>query len=158
MSDITGGCQCGAVRYHITGGSYAVYACHCRECQKQSASAFALSMPVLAQNMTISGEMGVWERRTDSGNTTRCTFCPSCGTRLYHQSATSPEFMTVKAGTLDAPGSIAPIAHLWVMRKQPWVRLDPAVPAFATQPDDLRAWRNALLGERAGIDFARLPR
>ena len=39
----SGGCQCGAIRYEITGPPAAVYACHCTECQKQSGSAFAMA-------------------------------------------------------------------------------------------------------------------
>ena len=42
----TGGCQCGAVRYAIGGAPLALYVCHCRECQKQSASAFGISLEV----------------------------------------------------------------------------------------------------------------
>lgn len=39
----SGGCQCGAIRYEISGPPAAVYACHCTECQKQSGSAFAMA-------------------------------------------------------------------------------------------------------------------
>src|ERR1700730_909187 len=42
----TGGCQCGQVRYESSGESVALYVCHCRECQKQSASAFGMSLEV----------------------------------------------------------------------------------------------------------------
>jgi hypothetical protein len=36
---LTGGCQCGVLRYVVTAEPLALYVCHCRECQKQSASA-----------------------------------------------------------------------------------------------------------------------
>ena len=39
-----GGCQCGAVRYRITGEATALFACHYSHCQRQSGSAFGLSM------------------------------------------------------------------------------------------------------------------
>ncbi len=41
-----GGCQCGAIRYESEGQPIALYICHCRECQKQSASAFGISLDV----------------------------------------------------------------------------------------------------------------
>ena len=37
-----GGCQCGAIRYQLLRAPVALYACHCRDCQKQSSSAFGL--------------------------------------------------------------------------------------------------------------------
>ena len=142
---IAGGCQCGEVRYVLEPKPYNIYACHCLECQKQSSAAFALSMPVQFEDMEIEGSTAEYLRSTDSGTRTRCIFCPDCGTRLYHRSHSSPEIVTIKAGTLDNTGSIRPVAHLWVSRKQPWVILDDDVPAFSTQPPDLKAWRNELM-------------
>ncbi|RHW17123.1 GFA family protein [Sphingomonas gilva] len=144
---LTGGCQCGAVRYRITGPRPAVYACHCRECQKQSASAFGMSLPVRVEHFAVEGETGWWERGTDLGTRTRCYFCRVCGSRVYHQSSASDDRVTVKAGSLDDTGWLRPQAHLWVSRKQPWVVLDPDVPAHETQPSDLAAWRGAGPGE-----------
>ena len=46
MTIRTGGCQCGALRYESAGEPIALYVCHCRECQKQSASAFGISVIV----------------------------------------------------------------------------------------------------------------
>jgi hypothetical protein len=139
-----GGCQCGAVRYEIEGPLPPVYACHCRECRRQSSSAFALSMPVERAALRLAGALEAYVRPTDSGTCTLCHFCPACGTRVYHQSERSPEGVTIKAGTLDDAEGLSPVAHLWVSRKQPWVALDQAVPSFDTQSDDLRAWRAAL--------------
>ena len=37
----TGGCQCGVIRYEVTGIPQQVCVCHCMDCQRQSGSAFA---------------------------------------------------------------------------------------------------------------------
>jgi hypothetical protein len=144
-NEITGGCQCGAVRYAIAPGPLPCYVCHCRECQKQTASAFAISVPVATSRLTVRGDAATYTRATDSGSTTACHFCPTCGTRLFHQSARSPELVTLKAGTLDDASALMPLAHLWVSRKHAWVHIPDDIPAFETQPDDLKAWRTALL-------------
>jgi len=145
---LTGGCQCGRITYALARRSYSVYACHCLECQRQTASAFALSMPVWAADMTLSGEPASYVRATDSGTRTHCHFCPHCGTRLYHRSERSREMLTVKAGTLDHAATLLPVAHLWASRRQPWLLLPPDVPCFDTQPQDLKAWRDRLLPQR----------
>ena len=138
----SGGCQCGAVRYTLNSRKITAYACHCSECQKQSAS--ALSVPAAAQDLTVEGTMAAYERPTDSGSRTKCWFCPECGTRIYHQSARSPDRVTLKGGTLDDPSELEPDAHLWVSRKQAWLTLPPDVPTYDTQPEDLAAWRDGL--------------
>ena len=50
----SGGCQCGSVRYEITGPPTVVYACHCTECQKQSGSAFAMAAVIPQENFRIT--------------------------------------------------------------------------------------------------------
>lgn len=142
-----GGCQCGAVRYTLSLNKLSAYACHCRDCQRHTASAFALSAPMAADAIQVTGELSVWKRTADSGATTSCYFCPACGTRIYHQSDRSPDQITLKAGTLDDTTDIKPRAHFWVSRKQPWIMLDPDAPAFETQPEDLAAYRRALSGK-----------
>lgn len=140
-----GGCQCGRVRYAIEPAHVIVYACHCRECQKQSSSAFGLSMPVRASSIEIDGALAVYERPAATGAVTRCFFYPDCGSRIYHRDATAGEFISLKAGSLDDTAELTLVAHLWICRKQPWVRLDPKLAAFDTQPEDLGGWRAALV-------------
>ncbi len=121
---LEGGCQCGAVRYRVTGRPLTFYACHCRECQKQSASAFGLSLWVRRSDLALlSGVPKVWERPADSGDTTVCAFCPDCGSRLYHFGRRDPETLSLKAGSLDDTAGLAPVGHIWVRSKQPWVDL-----------------------------------
>lgn len=146
MTPCSGGCQCGAVRYTIDTEKIVAYACHCLECQKQSASAFAISVPALAKHLSIDGPMTAYKRPTDSGSHTNCWFCSHCGTRTYHRSAGSSEVITLKGGTLDDTSQLEPVAHLWISRKQPWVLLPEHAVRFETQPDDLKAWRDTLVG------------
>ena len=51
---LTGACQCRKVRYRIDRAPMGVWACHCTECQRQSGSAFALTMVVPRQAITVS--------------------------------------------------------------------------------------------------------
>lgn len=104
-----------------------------------------MSMPVPRERVRFEGTLASFERATDLGTRTRCFFCPDCGSRLYHQSSTSPDRLTIKAGSLDDTSGLRPIAHIWASRRQPWIILDPAVPAHNTQPDDLAAWRAKII-------------
>jgi hypothetical protein len=64
----TGGCQCGAVRYVLTSDPVRVVACHCKECQRQSGSAFGMSMHVKEDSLTVTGPTKRFTRTADSGN------------------------------------------------------------------------------------------
>lgn len=144
MGSFEGGCQCGAVRYVVTVDRLVAYACHCLECQKQSASAFGISVSIPSERVRIEGAMQVYRRPTDVGTHTDCWFCKTCGTRLYHQSTGAADWMTIKGGTLDRSDLLILVGHIWVKRKQPWLQLPSDTPAHATQPDDLDAWRRSL--------------
>jgi hypothetical protein len=139
-----GGCQCGAVRYLLRRESIAVYACHCKECQKQSASAFGLSLPFAREELELTGETESWRRPTDSGSFTTGWFCPKCGSRLFHVSDRAPARGTLKAGTLDDTSQLEPRFHIWTSRKQPWVVLPEGVPQFETQSVDLDLMRELM--------------
>ncbi|MET0743309.1 MAG: GFA family protein, partial [Microvirga sp.] len=66
---LTGGCQCGTIRYAITGPPHEIYVCHCRECRKQSASAFGISVVVDSASLRLlQGSPRRWSRPTDSGH------------------------------------------------------------------------------------------
>ena len=64
----TGGCQCGSVRYVLTTEPIRLVACHCKECQRQSGSAFGMSMLVTKDSLTVTGLTKQFTRIADSGN------------------------------------------------------------------------------------------
>lgn len=126
---LMGGCQCGKVRYAVSGEPLQLYACHCTECRRQSGSAFGMSLQVRRGDLAVTrGQPAAWERGTDAGNRLACWFCPDCGTRLYHENNPSRGWATVKPGSLDAPVDFRAAVHIWTSRALPGV----VFPADAT--------------------------
>ncbi len=137
---LTGGCQCGRHRYAISASPLTVYACHCRDCQTQSGSAFGLSMPVLRNALTGDlDDLGVWERKAASDRIVKARFCQRCGTRLFHEPSRNPDVVNVKPGTLDDTSWLRPIGHLWLDSAQPWIQVPDGGLRYRAQPDSFEA-------------------
>jgi hypothetical protein len=133
----TGGCQCGQIRYQIQAEPLTLYACHCQECQKQSSSAFGMSMPVPRDAVVIlRGQPKRWKRVSDSGREVTCLFCGECGTRLFHNPARNSQITNVKPGTLDDTSWLKPVGNLWTKSSQKWVVLSEQMLNYEAQPMD----------------------
>jgi hypothetical protein len=131
---LTGGCNCGAVRYRIGAPPIAVVACHCTQCRKQSGATYSVNLIVEAERMEIDGSLAVWEdRETDSGAVMRREFCSACGSPIRSVPRDSM-FVAVKAGTLDAPNDHAPMLHIWTQSKLAWVVIPAGLPTFDKAP------------------------
>lgn len=125
MSKIyNGGCQCEHIRYELTGTPWTIYACHCHICQKQSGSAFGLSVIFVEVEMKItSGTLRHFVREGHEDRMMRCYFCPECGSRIYHQWYNEEgdlPFLNLKPGSLDDTSWIKPGAHVWMSSAQGW--------------------------------------
>lgn len=120
---MTGGCSCGAIRYEITSFPLLLYACHCKDCQPASGSAFALNMPVATNGFRIvTGEPKGWHHLSPSGARVTSWFCGDCGARIYGSRETRPESMNIRAGTLDDTGWVKPAGHMFTKSAQAWVQ------------------------------------
>ena len=118
----SGGCQCGTIRYSIDSDPVVAYCCHCTDCQQQSSSAFGMSVWFPENAFTLTnGELSTWKTQADSGIEKVCTFCPECGTRIYHAFPDQSETLSVKGGSLDNIRGITPVAHIWTRSAQPWI-------------------------------------
>lgn len=140
---LTGGCQCGAVRYEIAAAPVTLYACHCRDCQRQTGSAFALSMVVPRGALrVVKGEPKVWTRPGEhaaSGTPMDCVFCADCGARLYNLPSRNRAMAVLKPGTLDDTAWLSPVGHIWTKSAQPWVEIDGDLVTYAGQAPDWNA-------------------
>jgi len=133
---LAGGCQCGAVRYEIAGAPLELYACHCRECRKQSASAFGISVIVRSADVQlIRGKLQHWSRFADSGRTVDCFFCPQCGTRVWHGDKEREDTVSIKGGSLDEAIDLADAIHIWTSRKLPGVIIPEHARQYMAEPD-----------------------
>lgn len=121
-----GQCQCGALRYEVRGQSACLFACHCRECQRQPGSAFGLALWVRDPQLTLEGDtLREWVRETPSGKQMACRFCAQCGTRLFHQMLGQHGVLSIKPGTLDDPTVLPVVGHIWTSSRQRWFELPP---------------------------------
>lgn len=131
---IEGSCQCGGVKYQLLSAPLMVLACHCKECQKLSTSAFSLTAVVEADAIEFQGEMAEWSRTADSGNVSVAKFCPTCGNRMYHFNPDDPEKIKLKPANLSDTSIINPSAHIWVSEKQEWFSIPDGVAVYDRQP------------------------
>ena len=140
LESFTGQCQCGAIRYRVTGTSATLFACHCTECQKQSSSAFGMALWIRHPVVTLlAGSCNTWIRRLPSGKAMECSFCPTCGSRLFHQVLGQSLYMSVKPGTLDNANHLPLSGHIWTSSKQRWVALTDSALQYPQNPPDFEA-------------------
>jgi hypothetical protein len=110
-----------------------VGACHCKECQRQSGSAFGMFMPVKKDSLTVTGLTKQVTRIADSGNEVTGTFCPECGVRIYHAPKSAPDILSLKPGTLDDTSWLRPDLFIWMKRAQAWLPVPDGVKALERQ-------------------------
>jgi len=130
---VEGSCQCGGVRYKLLSEPLMVFACHCKECQKLSTSAFSITAVVSTDSIEFQGEMKEWSRTAESGNTIEARFCPACGNRIYHFNPKDPDRIKLKPSTLSDTSFINPTAHVWVSEKQEWYTIPDGVAVYDKQ-------------------------
>lgn len=144
-----GACACGAVRYRLEAAPMFVHCCHCRDCQRQTGSAFVLN--ALIETGRIRLLAGVPEAvpvPTESGRPHDIWRCPACRTALWSDYGRRAGLRFVRVGTLDDPEAVAPDVHIYTRSKLPWVRLPEGVPAFAQYYDTKALWPPGSLARR----------
>jgi hypothetical protein len=112
----SGGCQCGAVRYHAAAFLDSSHICHCRMCQKAVGNFFAalIGIPRDAFEWT-RGQPALFQ---SSDPVTR-GFCRDCGTPLLYDYSDS-KHLNVTTGSLDNPAPFAPQMQFGTEARMPW--------------------------------------
>ncbi len=133
MSERSGRCLCGSVRYKISSEPVTARICWCRDCQKISGNG-TVNANFATSSIEVIGTMSCYTSSADSGNELSRYYCASCGCQLLAASSARPQFRVVRIGTLDDPSSIAPAINIWTSSAPSWACLDPALKAEAGQP------------------------
>lgn len=131
---MTGQCLCGAVSYSVSGEPQMSGVCHCKNCQRQSGSAYSVLFAVANDQLNIEGDLTTYEDTSDTGNIVERHFCGKCGSPLLSTLPTQPGMTFVKAGTLDDTSHLNPQVHFWTKSSQDWVTIDPNIPQIEGNP------------------------
>lgn len=124
---LEGGCTCGHVRYQLTSKPLIVHCCHCRWCQRQTGSAFAINALYVADDVSlIQGEVKAEMVDSPSGKGQRIARCPKCDIAVwsnYYMGGIREGIRFIRVGTLDNPDELPPDVHIFTTTRQPWVQL-----------------------------------
>ena len=129
---VEGGCRCGRIRYRARLDSLPnVYACHCRDCQTWSGSAFSVQFIVAEDRFDVTGAPQLFELPTPDGTRiSRQWACPVCFTRIYNTNTRRPGMAVVRAGTLDRSDELKIVAHIWASRKLAGIDIPDGIPSW----------------------------
>lgn len=148
-----GGCDCRAVRYRMATRPLVVHCCHCRWCQRETGSAFALNAVIESDRVTeLAVAPELVETPSESGAGQQIARCPRCRIAVWsHYAGAGPLTKFVRVGTLDDPDALPPDVHIFTASRQPWVVLPPGVPAFAAYYEADQVWSADSLARRAAL-------
>jgi hypothetical protein len=125
---LTGGCQCGAIRFAMTAAPTRVSICHCRMCQKATGAPFAS----LAD---IPNEHFAWTRGTpaafQSSSIAARDFCRDCGTPLSYRAIGGPK-IEIMTGAFDRPDRVVPTRQFGTESRLAWVASIVNMPSRST--------------------------
>lgn len=126
---VTGGCLCGSVRFEITGPIRNIVHCHCSQCRKAQGSAFATNGIVNAADFRLlAGQDALTGYESTPGQTKY--FCKVCGSPILSQTASRPEQVRVRIGTIESDIEERPMAHIFASSKANWETICGDLPQY----------------------------
>jgi hypothetical protein len=156
---LEGGCDCRLVRYRLASRPLFVHCCHCRWCQRETGSAFALNAMIETDRVQrTAGEAELVPTPSASGKGQTIARCPRCRLALWgHYAGAGHAVSFVRVGTLDEPDRLPPDIHIFTSSKQPWVVLPPGTPAVPEYYDRRQYWPAESLARREALLARRHP-
>jgi len=132
----SGQCLCGDITYQLANTPAVNGICHCKNCQRQSGTAFSTLAAVPRDEFSLSnGEPKCYkDGDTDSGSTVERYFCGNCGSPIYSVVPSQPDTFYLKTGTMDDTSAFAPQFNVWCDSKQHWLTLEEGVAQIPKQP------------------------
>lgn len=128
-----GGCRCGATRFEITLAPIMTAACHCRGCQRMSASAYSLTLMIPTGGFAVTH--GETVRGGIRGPQLDHRFCPECLTWMFTRIEGVDAFLNVRPTMLDDPAWFRPFIETMTAEKLPWAEV-PTPHSYAAFPGE----------------------
>ncbi|MCB9396865.1 MAG: GFA family protein [Acidobacteria bacterium] len=148
-----GGCDCGQIRYRCLAPPLIVHGCHCRWCQRETGSAFAINAMLEMENVILlNGEPEAVLTPSASGKGQTIMRCPSCRIAVWsHYAGGGKRIAFIRVGTLDLPDRYPPDIHIFTSSKQPWLVLPEDAQVAEAFYDIDQVWSAASLARRARL-------
>jgi hypothetical protein len=125
----SGGCQCGAVRFRVTGALGDASVCHCRMCQKAMGAFYAPLVSIRDGSLEWTRSKPAWFQ---SSNHARRGFCAKCGTPLAYD---APDGLALTIASFDNPTDIVPLVQWGSEGKLPYADRIHSLPSRKTEED-----------------------
>lgn len=137
--EMTGGCECRAVRYRLKGPAIRTVHRHYSMCRKSHGALFASHSQFAKDRFTLDAgadSLGAYE----SSPGIRRSFCSACGSQLFFERIARPDIISITTGTLDAgfvPGHPPESErHIFVASKAPWEEIADDLPRDDEHPPE----------------------
>ena len=135
MTEIAGGCLCGAIRYEINGEPFRTANCHCDDCRKATGSAYATILFFKEEQIKIlQGTPKTFEHLADSKNTMIKEFCSNCGSQVFGSGAMFPGVKDVTVGSIDDASFVKPEVNLYTDHALICSHIDDEIDNFPGMP------------------------
>ncbi len=122
---LSGACECGAVRYQVADAFLYAANCHCSRCRAATGAAFKPFAGIERRQLQITqGENTLMVFGDDDLNHTRCGVCGS----LLYSVVRDGDYVHVAMGSLTDAPSIRPSEHIFVGSKAPWFEITDDLP------------------------------
>jgi hypothetical protein len=133
MSDlpITGGCNCGAVRFEISQPLVAAVTCWCKRCQRRSGTGSAPNARTVPGSFRlVSGAEAATAWDPGDGGWEK-VFCGRCGSQVCSRDPADHDRVGVRFGALDGDPGIRPGAHQFTAYAAAWAPVpDDGLPRY----------------------------
>ena len=126
---LTGGCQCGAVRFAVYASPVKIGLCHCRMCQKAVGGPFISLADVRHEDFAWTRGKPATFR---SSSIAERDFCAACGTPLSFRRIDGPR-IEIMTGTFDRPDRVVPTTQYGSESRLGWVVAIANLPSQSTQ-------------------------
>ena len=143
---LEGRCGCGSVTYQLKTKPMFVHCCHCKDCQRQTGSAFVLNAIIEADRVEFKGPVNEVTLPTPSGKGQVIIRCAECEVAVFSSYLVRlGKLRYVRVGTLDQPDTCPPDVHIFTSSKLSWVPLPSDVPIFENFYNITDVWPEASL-------------
>ncbi len=125
--EVTGGCYCGAIRFHSAKAPFTVSYCHCDDCRRATGAPVAVLAAFMDEDLVFSPTEG---KQISLNKGASRNFCPDCGSPLAARFDYLPGQSYIAIGIFDHPDPFAPKLHSYESQRIDWLHIDDDLERF----------------------------